>query len=194
MARKASGTLVWTKTKGWVARIQVVVDGVRIKQTLELGTDNRAVACRKMARIIVDLSKGAAPQATETKAPETVEAYAEDWFKNREARGIVATDYEKRYFERLWKPAIGKLALGAVTAAHIRAVLDDAATGKIRPKPRNERDEPERYSRQSIVHLRATIFRIFQSVARGARSREPRRARRGARVRARGREASRGAH
>src|SRR5258707_762105 len=57
MPRKATGTLIYTRGKGWCARIPVIVgyvDGkpVREKRWYELGTESRAVARRKVAKII----------------------------------------------------------------------------------------------------------------------------------------------
>jgi integrase len=63
----------------------------------------------------------------------------------------------------VWFPAIGSLPLAKVGKAEIQDVLDDAATGKIRPKPRKEGDEPKPYSRQSVAHMRAAILRLLQA-------------------------------
>jgi integrase len=171
MPRKTSGTLVWTKTKGWVARIPIVIDGERVKKTYELGTTDRAVARRKLARVIDELATGAAVTTDAAKPTETLEQYAKTWFASRAARGIAATSYEKRYFERVWKPAAGALPLEQVSAALIRSVLEDVVTGKIRPKARPVKKgqpprEPGRYSPQSVSHIRSTLFRILQSAYR----------------------------
>jgi integrase len=168
MARKTTGTLVWTKSKGWVARIPTVIDGERVKKTYELGTTDRAVARRKLARLVEELAAGAALATDAAKPNETLAQYAATWFASRDARGVAATSYERRYFERVWKPAAGALPLEQVWAALIRSVLEEAATGKIRPKPRPVKKgapprEPGRYSPQSVSHMRGTLFRILQS-------------------------------
>lgn len=165
MARKATGTLIYTKGKGWCARVPVIVGyvddkPVREKQWFELGTESRAVAKRKVAKIIADNAAGVVPSPTTAKAPETVDAYADTWLKDREARKIRATEYERKYYERIWRPAIGMKALGDVTAADVRGVLADLAAGRIL----STRDEV--YAAQSIEHVRATAFRLFQAAWR----------------------------
>ena len=49
--RPRSGQLIWRKS-GWVARLTVLVDGERIRVCRALGTDNKAVARRKLARLL----------------------------------------------------------------------------------------------------------------------------------------------
>jgi len=161
MPRKATGTLIWTKD-GWAARVPGVKDGEKVKLWFPLGTDSKPVAKRKLARIVAELERGAAPALEQTKAEETVAAFAESWLRSREARGVRFASSERFYIERIWNPAIGGKALSAVTAADVRAVLDDLATGKIAKPPARKDGEPGSYSRQSIAHMRATLFRLFQ--------------------------------
>ncbi|HTA90914.1 MAG TPA: hypothetical protein VK745_15090, partial [Polyangiaceae bacterium] len=67
----------------------------------------------------------------------------------------------------MWSPAIGKRELGAVKAADIRAVLNDAVAGTIRPKQRKwSKALPKPYGRQSLSHMRATVFRLFDAAWR----------------------------
>jgi integrase len=135
-------------------------DGAAVQQAYDLETRDRAVAKVKLRRL-VKLNAPALPE--QAAAAITVSEFAEQWLGRREALGIAAASYERRFLERVWGPAIGSLPLGDVTKAQIQDVLDDAATGKIRPKPRNADDEPERYSRQSVIHLRATLVRLFEA-------------------------------
>lgn len=165
MARKATGTLIYSKTKGWCARIPMIVgyvDGkpVREKQWFELGTQSRAIAKRKVARIIEDNAAGNIPTAESAKAPETVDEYAKGWLEDRKLRDIKAASYERKHYERIWRPVIGAKALGDVTAGDVRAVLNDLAAGKIRST------QGKRYSAQSIGHIRSTAFRLFQAAWR----------------------------
>ena len=51
VGRPRRGQLVWRKS-GWVARLTVLVDGERIRVCRPLGTDNKAVARRKLARLL----------------------------------------------------------------------------------------------------------------------------------------------
>lgn len=164
--RPRKGTLEFRNGQWW-ARLTVTIDGESVRKWYPLGTDNKTVAKRKRDRLVRELAEtGAAPAADVVTAAETVDSFAGPWLEGRKARGIASADYEQRYYERVWKPAIGRLELGAVTAAHIRSVLEDAATGRIRPKPRHDDDKPGPYSRQSIVHLRATAFRLFDAAWR----------------------------
>lgn len=156
MARKATGQLIWRKS-GWYARFWTVVDGVEIRVCRPLGTENKAVARRKLAKLLADRNL---PSAEQTKAVETVDAFAEPWLKDREARAIRSAEYERKYYERIWRPAFGQKAMGAVTAAEVRAVLHDLAAGRIL----SMRDK--QYSRQSISHIRAAAFRLFQAAWR----------------------------
>src|SRR5690348_11344548 len=76
MPRKATGTLIYTKEKGWCARIPVIVghvDGkpVREKQWFELGTESRTLAKRKVAKIIADNANGKIPSPDDVKRAET---------------------------------------------------------------------------------------------------------------------------
>ena len=48
--------------------------------------------------------------------------------------------------------------------AEIQEVLNDAATGKIKPEARKHGAKtPDRYSRGSVSHIRATIVRLFKA-------------------------------
>jgi integrase len=51
----------------------------------------------------------------------------------------------------------------------VQTVLDDAAAGRIRPAPRKHRKAkgpPPRYSRQSLVHIRAVLVRVMGDAMR----------------------------
>jgi integrase len=164
-----TGTLRWSPTKKtWIARIPVFVeeDGIRarVKKSFDLGTANRAIALIKLERLIAELESG--KEHAEPAAAITVSTYAREWLKRREELGIAAVDYERRYLERVWLPAIGKLPLSDLGTADIQRVLDDAAAGKVRAKPRKEGEEGERYSRQSVVHLRSTLDRMLEAAWR----------------------------
>ncbi len=159
--RPRTGSLYWTKS-GARARITVDVDGVAVQKSFDLQTKDRVAAKAKLRRLV----RMNTPEPEQAAAPVTVAEYAESWLARREALGIAAIDYERRYFDRIWKPAIGNLPLVEVHKTEIQQVLDDVATGAILPRPRNEHDIPERYSRQSVAHIRATIVRLFQSAWR----------------------------
>jgi integrase len=165
--RPRKGTLEM-RGETWHARLTVTVAGEVIRQWRDTGTNDKTAARRKLARWVKESAAGTAlPNPDAAKAPETVASYAEGWIDSRRRRGIASADYEARIFERVWKPTIGHMALGAVMASHIRGVLDDAATGRLLPvKRKGQTTEPKPYSRQTVAHIRATIFRLFDSAWR----------------------------
>jgi integrase len=149
------GQLVWRRT-GWLGRWWATVDGERIRVARMLGTDNKAVARRKLARLIAEGN----PTPEAVKAPETVDGYAKAWLDGREGRGLRSADYERRHYDRIWKPAIGAMPLAAVKSQHIREVLEAVANGQISgPKTK-------RYSKATLVHIRDTALRLFRSAWR----------------------------
>jgi hypothetical protein len=76
-----------------VARVPTLIDGERVKKTYELGTTDRAVARRKLARIVAELGAGTAIAADAAKPTETLEQYAKSWLKESpENRGIPERD------------------------------------------------------------------------------------------------------
>jgi len=165
--RPRKGSLEF-RGKTWHARLTITVEGESIRKWFDLGTDNKAVARRKRDRLVAELAvNGAPPTQISGKSPETVDDYAKGWIQSRRERGIVSVAYEAVYYARIWSPAFGRLQLGAVKAAPIRAVLNDVAAGKILPKARADRKRaPKPYGRQSISHIRATAFRLFDAAWR----------------------------
>ena len=129
-------------------------EGERIKKWFRLETENRTVARRKLARILA----GDAP--TDSGAIETVDAYAKAWLEGRRKRGLASVSNERRYYEHVWKPVIGSLPLNEVRAGALQLTIDDAAEGEILGS------NGTRYSRESIVHLRAVILRMLETAWR----------------------------
>ena len=146
----------------------MTVDGESVRKWFGLGTDNKAVARRKRDRLVAEQALAATllpPGAA--VLPEKVDDFAKGWVEGRRARGIASAEYQAGFYARVWSPAIGQLELGAVRAAHVRAVLNEAAIGKLLPKQRKgRRDAPKPYSRQSLSHMRATAFRLFDAAWR----------------------------
>lgn len=102
---------------------------VRDKQWFSLGTTNKSVARRKLNKLVADLADGIRHGAEQTKAIETIDAFATTWLEARKKRGLPSAANELRYYNRIWKSAIGNLRLDELGAAHIQSVLDDAAGG-----------------------------------------------------------------
>jgi len=118
--RPRKGTLVWTK-QGWCARVPTLIDGEVVREWHVLGTDDERVAERKLVRIVAKQADGETVKPAESKAIETVDAYAVPWLDARDARGLPTAKNERRYYLRVWRPAVGHLALDAVKASHSRA-------------------------------------------------------------------------
>ena len=161
--RRRTGTLE-LRGKTWQARLTIEKDGEKLRPWFDLGTDSKPVARRKLRRLLEQTSGGVALPLPGAASKETVDSFTDSWLRSRRARNIASAEYEARYYERIWKPEIGHKQLTAVTALEISAILDEVATGKILPQKRKgQKAEPERYSKQSVSHIRATAFRIFES-------------------------------
>lgn len=115
-AKAGGGQLLWSG-KGWSARYWAIVDGERIRRCVALGTENRAVAAAKLARLAVGEA-----DATSARDAETFE---------QAARRLVPVSI-KTWRDRMARletdafPKIGTMAVTAVRPSHIRAALESA--------------------------------------------------------------------
>src|SRR6266480_7241719 len=132
MPRASTGTLVPPAADGiWRARVTKTKslpngEEVTTRPLYSLGTTDKALAKRKLAKLVAALEAGhdVLDAAESANAPELVKEYAEAWHAKRTARGVVMARHEWRYLETHALPAIGHLPLCDVTASHVRAVLD----------------------------------------------------------------------
>jgi integrase len=145
MSRKRSGQLVIRK-KGWCARITVNREGESIREVVELGTFDRTVAKRKLARLI---AKGSDVRPADGKAEDTVQQFADEWLDRREAAGVGMVRDERCSLKLHVYPEIGPMPLSTVKPATIRAVLDAAIASGL--------------SRTTIGHLKALLHRLFKA-------------------------------
>jgi site-specific recombinase XerC len=149
--RKRKGTLLWTKG-GWVARVPVVVDGVKIKQCFPLGTENKIVAKRKMALLIEKLDAGEQVAPKDTARVETVREAGERINNERTAQGLRNAKDEKARLRTYVLDAIGHMDVTTVKPMHINQVLDSCkAAGK---------------SRETVAHLKNDLSTIFGALRR----------------------------
>ena len=131
-----------------------------IKQKVHnLGTSDEREAKIKIKRLLAT-GGDAAPAAA--AAPVTIAEFAEEWILRREKLKLTTAPYERRYFEQIWSPAVGKKAFPEVRVGDLQEVLDRLAIGEILAPPRREGAEPTRYGRETIKHIRATAKRLWK--------------------------------
>jgi len=117
--RPRSGQLIWRES-GWVARLTTEIHGERVRVCRALGTDNKAVARRKLARLLE--SENAS--AEEAARPETFEEAARRIVANQGAEGHRTWKDRLARLQRLAFPEFGQLPVNEVRPPHIRQALD----------------------------------------------------------------------
>ncbi len=140
-AKAGSGQLLWSG-KGWSARYWAVVDGERIRRCVSLGTDNRAVATAKLARLVdgeADAASVAAPETFEQAARRIVSAQGDEGLKTWTER--------LSRFERFAFPEIGALQVTKIRPSHVRATLEATARQGL--------------SRRTCTHLKVDISGVL---------------------------------
>ncbi len=155
MPRKPTGTLIWTKA-GWAARIPVVVgyvDGkpVKEKRWFPLGTANKTLARRKLAKLVADAERGIVPTAETAARAEPFGDAAERVHEARVSDGVVGAKDEiarlKAYATAIWDAEVTK-----IPTTDLNTVLDDCkAAGK---------------SRQTVTHLKQDLRNVFAALVR----------------------------
>jgi len=160
--RQREGRLYYVKS-GWRAQLTVTLDGVSVRKSFDLETHDRAAAKVKVRRLL----QQSLPTSEQAAAPITIGDFGEQWLARREAQKIAAVGYERRYFERIWRPKLGALPFARVSVADVQEVLDAAIAGKIMPEQRlGQKAKPKPYGRQSVVHIRATLVGLFKAAER----------------------------
>jgi integrase len=154
MPRPRSGSLELRKGI-FHCRITTQVQGVTRRLWFCLETSDRALAEHKRAKVLRDIETGAmSPQdiARTLGDGQTVDSYAEAYFKRREARGIVMTKDERCYYAHHVKAHVGHLPIAEVRPAQVRIVLDAAVDSGLK--------------RASVVMIRALLHRMFKAAWR----------------------------
>jgi integrase len=151
MPRARSGTLIAPDTDGlWRARITTTrPDGTTTRPFYSLGTTDKALARRKLVRLVATLEAGDelvdAPKSASTR--ERVRDYADAWLAKREAQGVGMAKKERSTLEAYALPAIGRLPLCDVRPSHVRSILDEAVTHGLK--------------RATVAHVRGALRRLF---------------------------------
>ena len=129
MPRQQEGQLFMKEGLGWYGRFYATVDGERVRVARALKTHNKAVARRKLARLIAE--GNVTPE--EAQRPETFEEAARRVIDEQKAAGM-STWKDRLHRLTEWAfPVIGKMLPGAVKAAHVTGILEDARdAGKAR--------------------------------------------------------------
>ncbi len=151
MPRARTGTLVPPLADGiWRARVtKTHADGSKSRPLYSLGTTDKSLARRKLARLVAIVEAGADVDdaAERVSTPERVRDYADAWIKAREVRGVLSVRDERMWLARYALDALGSLPLGDVRPSHVRGVLDDAAGKGLR--------------RESVSKIRGVLHRLF---------------------------------
>ena len=163
--RPRKGSLAM-RGKTWHARLTMTVDGESVRRWFDLGTDNRSAARRKLARILAGQVRDEAPSAEAARAPETVASYAATWMTR--AASAVSRRWATRSASSsaCGSPRSGDAARrgdGFPRSKRARRRRDGSAASE---KRKGQTTEPKPYSRQSVAHIRATIFRLFDAAWR----------------------------
>jgi hypothetical protein len=121
--RPRKGSLEF-RGKTWHARLTVTVDGENIRRWVNLETDNKAVARRKVARIV---AQNAAPSVealvAEAKRAETYAELADRVHKAREADGIGDAAGERKRELTHILPEIGPREVASIGFEDIEAIF-----------------------------------------------------------------------
>src|SRR5580704_11293234 len=153
MPRARTGTLVPPGADGlWRARVtKDHADGTTTRPLYSLGTTDKFLARRKLARLNALIAAGHAPlDAVETaNAPERVKDHAKAWLEKREAQGVGMAQKERRNLELHVLDAIGHLPVCDVRPSHVRGILDDALALGL--------------GRSSLAHIRGVMHRLFRA-------------------------------
>jgi integrase len=147
MPKARTGQLIQRKA-GWYARVWTIVDGERVRVCRALGTQNKLVAKRKLARLLE------AENATseDAKRPETFAEAAERVYGMRRTDGVPRVDEEIVQVRTYAFPIIGPKAAALVEPTDINQVLDACkASGK---------------SRATVQHLRQRVSNVFAQLKR----------------------------
>ena len=136
------GELFWRKT-GWYGRWYATVDGERVRVAKALGTDNKAVAAKKLQRLV------ASGQATtaEAKRVETFTEAAERIVEQQGETGMKTWAERLSRLRRYALPHIGHLPIDRVRPPQVLEVLNEAHKAGL--------------EKQGVVHVRNDVSSVF---------------------------------
>ncbi|HKY37157.1 MAG TPA: hypothetical protein VJN18_14530 [Polyangiaceae bacterium] len=143
MPKQQEGQLIWKEGRGWYGRYYATIDGERVRVCRALKTHNKAVARRKLARLIAEGNVA----SEEAQRPETFEEAARRIVDAQKAAGMVTWKDRLRRLEVHAFATVGKMLPGEVRAAHVRGILEEARDGG--------------GARESLKHLRGDMSTVL---------------------------------
>lgn len=147
--KKQQGQLIWKEGLGWYGRFYAMVHGERIRIARALHTDNRAVAQRKLARLIASSD----PSSEEATRIETFEEAARRVVEQQKHAGMSTWKDRLARFEHYAFKTLGPLPVDTVKASHIRSVLESVRDlGK---------------SKQTMAHVKNDVSVVLGDLWRG---------------------------
>jgi integrase len=149
MPKQQEGQLFMKEGLGWYGRYYATVEGERVRVCRSLKTHNKAVARRKLARLIAE--GNVAPE--EAQRPETFEEAARRVVEAQQRAGMVTWKDRLHRLEQHALPTIGKLLPGAIRATHVRGILEEARDGGA--------------ARETLKHIRGDISTVLDELWRG---------------------------
>jgi integrase len=165
--RKRTGTLI-EKPSGWFARIPVDLPGGAVERRwTDLETTDKAIARRKLTKIMRLLDEGRAVAAAKdaAHAPETVADIAWPWNERRRLEGVVMWSDEKLHLRDFILPVLGDIALADVRRSNCQEVVDIAAARTSR-RTSGGNIVQATYSREYLKKIRGTMVRLFKEARR----------------------------
>jgi integrase len=154
MPRAKTGTLVAPGIDGlWRARVtKTHANGTRTRPLYSLGTTDKVLAKRKLAKLVSLLEAGRDPleiEGTANGSTERVKEYAEAWLAKRQAQGIASVSDERGWLTRHVFDAVGNLPVSDLRPSHVRSILDEALARGLR--------------RNSLANLRGVLHRLLRA-------------------------------
>ncbi|HEY5377885.1 MAG TPA: hypothetical protein VIK01_29590 [Polyangiaceae bacterium] len=148
MAREQKGQLYWLEKYGWHGRWYATVEGERVRISRCLHTENKAVARRKLARLIAEgnISR------EEAQRPETFEEAARRVLDEQKAAGMVTHKDRLYRLETYSFPTLAKMQPSAIKASHVRSLLEEARNGG--------------KSRQTLIHIKNDVSVVLAELWR----------------------------
>lgn len=148
MPKKQDGQLFMKEGRGWYGRFYATVEGERVRVCRALNTQNKAIARRKLARLIAE--GNVAPE--EAQRAETFEEAARRVVDAQRDAGMVT------WKDRLYRltahafPALGKMLPAQLKAVHVRDVLTEARDGGM--------------AHETLKHLRGDVSKVLDDLWR----------------------------